>query len=243
MKTIKILDYAITYSEENNLISTIVDDQDRAIDFTDPERVHVIALYFSTNNCTIKNLYALDQTVNVSWTPNIVTFLMSYLSNPAATYLAIHNLASADSIQRMRRVIGKYAFHCNPNASKDAVETITKYLRVLTCIGNKAITDRLENALNEEDSAIAFMRELSPLMITSAQIVNYTKMLELYFGKINRELVNMGMLETLPLESVETRRATFELSNWAYRHKLIAEEQRIKRGTIDESPYVPRNDR
>lgn len=227
MKTTSILDYVVTYNSDNSLIQSIVDDQGRSIDFSDKERIHVVALYYSKDGCTINNLYALDQEMRVSWSPGIVAFLLSYMSNPAVSYLAIHNLASEDTIKRMRKILGEYVFHISSKASVDRVDEITKYLRVLTCVGNKAIADRLETALAQEKPALAFMNEMVPLLLESAQVVNYVKMLELYFGKIKRELVTMAMLQDIPLPAVETRRATKAISDWAFENGLIVEEQRV----------------
>ncbi len=221
---IQIGNVKVVYDVDTAKIITISDEVG-ALDFTNPEAFYPADLYYGSEGIRIVNTYALDQQVIVGWQDNITNMLIEYMNAPAVSYRVIHNIVCGESMQKMRGVIATYVSHLSRTDSASAREWVTMYLRALTTIANKQLTDSLESAINSDNQLTDFVNTLKPLLAPEIVVTNYTKYLEICFGKIDREKLTYELLQSIPLKHVNTREATPNVIEWALEHNLIVPEQ------------------
>lgn len=207
-----------------------MEDAAGSIDFSDESKLHPVKFYAHQSGLQIVNTYAVDQHVQVGWQENLCGMLVEYLNAPALAYRQIHNMVCQESIARMRKILATYVTHLSRTDSKEAAQWVTKYLRVLIVIGNKEITDKLEEAINSEDQLNNFVAALTPYMDKPVLVANYIKMLEIYFGYVNRDKVTYELLLNIPLKEANSREAPKDIRHWALENELITEEQAVIHG-------------
>lgn len=229
MAQMTIKNIVIEYDADTRQVIKM-EDAAGSIDFTDENKLHPVKLYAKDEGLQIVNTYAIEQQVQVGWQDNLCGMLVEYLDSPALAYRNIHNMVCVESISRMRKILATYVAHLSRTDSKEAAAWVTKYLRVLIVIGNKEITDKLEAAINSEDQLNAFVATLQPLMSKAELVANYIKMLELYFGYVNRDKVTYELLAQIPLNEANSREAPPSIRQWALEHELIAKEQAVIHG-------------
>ena len=224
MAQMNVKNIVIDYDAETRQVLKM-EDAAGCIDFTDDSKLHPVKLYAREGGVQIVNTYAVEQQVQVGWQENLCGMLVQYLEAPAKSYRQIHNMVCQDSIARMRKILATYVSHLSRTDAKEVAEWVTKYLRVLIVLGNKDITDELEAAINAEDQLNAFVGALQPMMDKPVLVTNYIKMLELYFGYVQRDKVTYELLRHIPLKEANSREAPIALATWALENELIAEEQ------------------
>lgn len=229
MAQMNIENIVIEYDADTRQVIKM-EDAAGSIDFTDESKLHPVKLYALEGGLQIVNTYAVDQKVQVGWQENLCGMLVQYLESPAVAYRQIHNMACQESIARMRKILATYVTHLSRTDSKEAAAWVTKYLRVLIVIGNKEITDKLEEAIHSEDQLNNFVAALSPYMDKPVLVANYIKLLELYFGYVNRDKVTYEMLIHIPLNEANSREAPPSIRQWALENELIAKEQAAIQG-------------
>lgn len=229
MAQMNIKNIVIEYDADTRQVIKM-EDAAGSIDFTDESKLHPVKLYAKDEGLQIVNTYALEQQVQVGWQDDLCGMLVEYLSSPALAYRKIHNMVCADSISRMRKILATYVTHLSRTDSKEAALWVTKYLRVLIVLGNKEITDKLEEAIHSEDQLNAFIAALNPLMSKTELVANYIKMLEIYFGYVNRDKVTYELLVHIPLNEANSREAPASIRQWALENELVAEEQAVVHG-------------
>lgn len=221
---IQIGNVKVVYDDDTTKIITVTDDVG-VLDFTNSEAVYPSDLYYGSDGIRIVNTYALDQQVLVGWRDNLTVMLMEYLNSPAVSYRIIHNIVCGESMDKMRKIIGTYVSHLGRTDSASAREWVTMYLRALTTVGNKQIADSLTDAINSDNQLTNFVNTLRPLLKPEIVVMNYTKYLEICFGKIDRDKLTYKLLQSIPLKHVNTREATPSVIDWALEHNLILPEQ------------------
>lgn len=226
MEIMKIENVTVEYDAETRQVLKMEDDAG-VIDFTDDSKLHPVKMFALEKGLRLVNAYAIDQEVLVGWQKDICGMLTEYLTTPAFSYRQIHNMVCSESIARMRKILATYVTHLSRTDALEAAKWVTKYLRALIVIGNKEITDKLEEAINSEDQLNNFVKALSSYMDRTQVVTNYIKMLEIYFGYVNRDKVTYELLINIPLDEANTREAPKAIRQWALENELIAKEQAV----------------
>lgn len=213
----------VQFDEETNKILKM-SDVTGDLDFTDESRVHPVSLIYGEAGCTIINVYAVEQQVQVHWQDGVCGMLVDYLAHPAVAYRIINRMACKETIASMRKILASYAAHYSRDDAPEVRERSMLTIRILTTLGNADVLKKFNDVM-KDDSGLTINQLLIDFSEEEHLSQSVIRLLELYFGYLNKAKLTPSLLVTVPLKNVATQDAPTEVRQWAFDNDIITKEQ------------------
>lgn len=180
------------------------------------------------SNLHIDNTYASKQSFQVAVQDNIINMINTYLSDPTLAYCKITRGMYMLNITEMRKLLATYVTVYQQRIPIEFTKRAMSLVRIVTSIGTPEHYKCFKEAIDGAEG-IALGHWMSSYCDNNKYGEVVLELLELYFGKIDKErfnvLVTSGAIDEFPLEHVSANEPTMKVVDWALYHELVTKEQ------------------